>query len=67
LTSDGKPYAPVRFREISKEKYLISKYCHTSYSDVDKISPTERGFLLEFIYEEIKKEQDAYAEATRKK
>lgn len=65
LTSDGQPYAPHRFREITKERYLISKYCNTSYKDLDNVSPIERSYLLEFIYEELKKEQDAYEEAKR--
>lgn len=64
-TSDGKPFAPIRFKEIVKERYLISKHCNTSYKDLDEVSPTEREYLLEFIYEEIKKEQDAYEEAKR--
>ena len=67
LTSDGKPYAPNRFKEITKERYLISKYCNTSYKDLDKVSPTERAYLLEFIYEELQKEQQAYEEAMRNK
>ena len=67
LTSDGKPYAPHRFRDIVKERYLISKYCNTSYKDLDKVSPTERAYLLEFIYEELQKEQEAYEEAIRNK
>lgn len=66
LTSDGQPYAPHRFKEITKERYLISKYCNTSYKDLDNVSPLERAYLLEFIYEELKKEQDAYEEAKRK-
>jgi hypothetical protein len=65
LTSDGQPYAPHRFKEITKERYLISKYCNTSYKDLDDVSPIERAYLLEFIYEELKKEQDAYEEAKR--
>jgi hypothetical protein len=65
LTSDGQPYAPHRFKEITKERYLISKYCNTSYKDLDNVSPIERAYLLEFIYEEIKKEQEAYEEAKR--
>lgn len=65
LTSDGQPYAPHRFKEITKERYLISKYSHTSYKDLDNVSPMERAYLLEFIYEELKKEQDAYEEAKR--
>ena len=65
LTSDGKPYAPRRFKEITKERYLISKYCNTSYKDLDNVTPTEREYLLEFIHDELKKEQDAYEEARR--
>ena len=65
LTSNGQPYAPHRFKEITKERYLISKYCNTSYKDLDNVSPIEREYLLEFIYEELKKEQDAYEEAKR--
>lgn len=65
LTSDGKPYAPQRFKEITRERYLISKYTNTSYKDLDNISPLEREYLLEFIYEEKKKEEEAYEEAKR--
>lgn len=64
-TSDGKPYGPARFREIVRERYLISKYCNTSYKDLDNVSPTERAYLLEFIYEELQKEKEAYEEAKR--
>lgn len=65
LTSDGKPYGPQRFRDIVKERYLISKYCNTSYKDLDNVSPMERAFLLEFIYDELQKEREAYEEAKR--
>lgn len=49
LTSDGKPYGPERYKEIAKERYLISKNCNTSYNDIGKITPIERGYLMEFI------------------
>jgi hypothetical protein len=65
LTSDGRPYGPHRFKEIAKERYLISKHCHTSYKDLDNVTPLEREYLLEFIYEELQKEQQAYEEAKR--
>ena len=65
LTSDGKPYAPLRFKEITRERYLISKYSHTSYKDLDDVSPTERAYILEFIYDELQKEQEAIEEAKR--
>ena len=67
FTSNGEPYAPVRFKEIVRERYLISKHCNTSYKDLDSISPAERSMLLEFIYEELKKQQDAIEEAKNKK
>lgn len=63
LTSDGQPFGPVRYRDIAKERYLISKHTHTSYEESGKITPTEREYLLEFIWEDLKKEQDAYEEA----
>ncbi len=66
-TSDGRPYGPHRFREITKERYLISKYSHTSYKDLDKVTPMERAYLLEFIYDELQREHEAYEEAKRSK
>ena len=58
LTSDGKPYGPVRLKEIVKERYLISKHCHTSYSDLSEVTPLERKYLLEFITDELKKQKE---------
>ena len=37
LTSDGRPYGPHRFKEIAKERYLISRHCHTSYKELDNL------------------------------
>lgn len=59
LTSNGAPYGPNRFKEIVRERYLISKHCNTSYSDLNNVSPLERECLLKFIYEELKAEHDA--------
>lgn len=58
-TSDGKPYAPVRFKEIVKECYLISKNCNTSYTDVLTITPAEKNYMLEFIAEEMKSAEES--------
>lgn len=54
LTKDGKPYGPIRYKEIVKERYLISKNLNTSYNEIGQITPTERQYLIEFIAEEIK-------------
>lgn len=67
LKSDGTPYAPSRFKEIVKERYLISRHINTSYKDLDDVSPAERAYILEFIYEELQKEHSAYEEALRNK
>ena len=58
LTNDGKPYGPVRYKDIVKERYLISKYCNTSYTDIGDTSPLERKYILEFITDELKKQKE---------
>lgn len=63
LTDDGKPYGPTRYKEIAKERYLISKHTHTSYDDTLNITPTERNYLLEFIAEDLQKEKEMYDKA----
>ena len=57
-TSDGKPYGPIRYQQIVKESYIISKNSNTSYNDVLKMTPTEREAILSYISEEFKKTQD---------
>ena len=58
LTSDGRPYAPMRFKEIVRERFLISKFCSTSYTDLGEITPLERKYLLEFVEEDLHKKQE---------
>ena len=57
LTSDGKPFGPIRFRQIIKERYLISKHINTSYNDIGKITPTERLSLLQCIKDDLEMQQ----------
>ena len=57
-TEDGKPYAPIRYKQIIKECYLISRNLNTSYTDVLKISPTERELLISFLMEEAKRNKE---------
>lgn len=49
---------------ITKEKYIISKKTHTSYLDLDEITPVERKMILKFIIEDLK-EQNAAMEKAR--
>lgn len=63
LTDDGRPYAPVRFKEIVRERYEISKRLHTSYNEVGEITPTERGYLIDFILEDCKHQKEMIEKA----
>ena len=52
LTSDGQPYGPIRYKELVRECYLISKNLNTSYMDVLKLTPREKDYILEFIVQD---------------
>lgn len=56
--SNGQPYGPFRYKEIVRECYVITKNMNTPYSDVLKMTPTERGYILEFLAEEIKRSDE---------
>ena len=58
-TSDGQPYGPIRYRELVKECYLLSKNLHTSYTDILQISPIERNYLFKFLIEDAEREKEA--------
>lgn len=57
-TSDGRPFGPIRYKEIVKECYLISKNINTSYTDLLNITPVERNYMLQFLVEEAKERED---------
>lgn len=58
-TNDGQPYGPIRYRELVKECYLLSKNLHTSYTDILQISPIERNYLFKFLIEDAEREKEA--------
>jgi hypothetical protein len=58
LTSDGRPYGPVRYEEIVEECYAISKRINTSYNDLKQITPLERTYLLQFIRKDLERENE---------
>lgn len=58
MTSDGRPYGPIRYQQIVEERYQISKHTHTSYKDLDDITPLERRYLLEFIKTDLEREKE---------
>lgn len=63
MTEDGKPYGPTRYKEIARERYLISKHTNTSYDDTLNITPLERSYLLEFLVEDLQRQKDLYDKA----
>ena len=59
LTSQGELYGPKRVNDIIRECYIISKNCHTSYTDVLDITPMERETLLNIIGDELANQKKA--------
>lgn len=59
LTDDGQPYGPTRYKEIVKERYLISKNINTSYNDSGELTPLERTYILQFIMDDMEKQKAA--------
>ena len=53
LTSDNEPVGQEQLQSIIKERYLISKNLHTSYSDIGKITPLERNQLVKLIVDDL--------------
>ena len=52
--------APQQYKELVKERYLITKHTNTSYNETAEITPLERRYIFEFITDELKKQQEAY-------
>lgn len=67
LTRDGRPYGPVRYKEIVKECYILSKNLNTSYKDILQITPLERKYLIEMLYEESQKTKEMLDNAKRER
>lgn len=63
MTNDKKPYAPYRYRQIVSECYYLSKNCNTSYTDILKITPLERKYMLELLSKEAEKLAEVQQEA----
>lgn len=64
-TGDGKPYGPWRYKRIVEECFYISHQINTSYSDLMRITPRERSYLLEFLNREADELRKAKEERER--
>lgn len=63
---DQPDLAPKRFKELTRERYLITKHTNTSYNDTAQITPIERQYIFEFIRDELQKQKEAYDKLTNK-
>ena len=52
--------APKLFKQLVRERYLISKHTNTSYEDTANMTQIERQYIFEFITEDLNKEKEAY-------
>ena len=65
-TKGGKPYGPERFKQLVKERYLITKHTNTSYGDTGDISIKEKDMLIDFIMDDLKRTKEAIEESEAK-
>lgn len=66
-TEEGKLYAPLRYKQLVRERFLIAHNCNTSYVDVGKITPTEKVYLLEIIEESANKNKELIENLSNKR
>lgn len=65
-TRDGKPYGPIRYKEIVNECVIISKNLNTSYKDILQVTPIERKYMLEYLLREADQVKKRIEEAKEK-
>lgn len=65
-TKDGQPYGPWKYKRIVEECYFISHQIHTTYSDLLRITPRERLYMMEFLTKEAEALQKDREESQKK-
>ena len=63
LTTDGKPYGPVRYKQIFQECFIISQNSNNSYKEILGITPLERGYMIDMLAEKARKTQEMLEES----
>lgn len=58
-TNNGELYAPIRYKELVKERWFIAKNSNIPYSDTENMTPTERNYIMEFIADEFQRTKEA--------
>ena len=54
------------FRDLVRERYLISKNINTSYNEVGKLSVLERKYIVDFLIEEAEQTKEKLKQAKQK-
>lgn len=57
LIVDDPTYRSVAMQNLIQEKYQISKRLHTSFLELDEITPTERKALLKLIINDLEEQK----------
>ena len=58
MDREGGKYAIQRYKDLVQERYYISKQINTSYEDVGRMTPIERAYIIKFISDEIKRQNE---------
>lgn len=66
MTRDGKPYGPIKYKQLNKEIYYIVKGAGYSYEAVLEMTPVQRQYIREFIKEEIELNKKSIEQVTSK-
>ena len=59
VLEDGQVYAVVRYDDIVKERFYITKATNVSYEDTGKMTPKERHLYIDYINEDIRAQKEA--------
>lgn len=51
------------YKDLVKERYIITKHTNTSYADTANISHAERNYLIQFISEDLQRQKELYDKA----
>ena len=57
LIVDDPAYKSAAMQNLIQEKYQISKRLHTSFLELDEITPTERKALLKLIISDLEEQK----------
>lgn len=57
LTVDDPEFKRIMMHNLIHEKYQISKRLHTSFTELDEITPTERKALLKLIVDDLQEQE----------